>query len=267
MITISTLNGTAPLKDNDIVSLVDGVADGSNNETLVELMHYTKNQIDTFGAYRFIRGYIKSHPQPSVPDILKGRGLAKYKELLGSANPIMILGVIEGNSITFKVKFLQRIILDTEICTPNRTSRLSCRRIGDLSPSRVINGRDDELKIPSVDNVDSTFDKDSKTLYLYDLESRTNSGDIHEGKDVGNLHMRMPMSTIKTTQFVDVTDNKDYQEVYGLVVSEIIDAEIGSIQAAFPNITTINRWVFDLNAGGTIYNRDRRKDFTITDLT
>ncbi len=113
---------------------------------------------------------------------------------------------------------------------------------------------------------DSTFDDDSTTLYLYDIENGSSSGNLYESKDAGKLNMRMPLTTVKTVQFVDVTNNPDYMQTYGALVSELIDTELPVIQAAYPGITTINRWQYSEGFGCINTNSDKA-ELNIVDLS
>ncbi len=271
--TPNSSNPLATLHDKDIERIVNASDVLTNDSTLYHLLHYVKNQLDVFGAYRHLRGYMKLHPELPMPSILVGDGLMKYNNLLGSVRPVCIFGIREGRTISFRVYFLQRIVLDTEICTPSRESILSTQMLGDLSPARVMNGKDTDYHLPIIGGLPhSTFLKSGNTsaiLHLYDLGKATHSGNVYEGKDAGHLNMMMPLAEVHTVQFVDVTDNPDYMQTYGALVSELIDTEWPIIDAAHTNtksLTHVNRWVFD-PATGCTHNNSVDKEFTIQDLT
>ncbi len=198
-----------------IHDLIPADIDEYVKQAINPLFYHMENLIDPWhihGTTERIDKMMKANPLQYDSKNACYVGMKEYK-------PVSIWTDPAGEDV--KIKYLNRVILDTDVYTPNCHSR-----IGTIFNHKTAGHVDDmPYRFDAYGNkqLDLIDPVESKNFYTSSLFMSDSAGMYRNAIDVGNLEMQLPMGMVKTCSFIDVSDNSLFFKIYGTAVNKILE--------------------------------------------
>jgi hypothetical protein len=225
---------------NDVYTSVNSIPDiDSHTKGVVNMIvHAIKNSLDPWDV-------IKPEEREDFINRHRNNAFSNENDLdMKIASFFPIVPFISPSGDELCVKFLSRIIMDTDVYTPGPDVRLGTK----FCHRPIVEFKD--LPLKTIDFGDGVvvnqFDgyaADDKSFFAHEFTRRSSRGTSHDTINGGQLSMKMPFGMIKTAHFIDVTNNIDYFNFFGPYLNKILEkAKLGADPKAPGGTAITARW-------------------------